>query len=85
MNRAGALLGAAAILLSVGGCKQEDPNADRPETARAFPRADRAVSAPGSNAFAPEAQRDSVNEAQQVMDMAQIAPGMTVEVMTTRW
>lgn len=78
MSRALALLGVMTILLSVGGCKKEDPDADRPETARAFPRPDRAVSAPGSNAFAPEAQRDSVNEAQQVMDMARIAPGMTV-------
>jgi SAM-dependent methyltransferase len=78
LKRAAALIGALAILLAVGGCKREDPDADRPETARAFPRPDRAVSALGANAFAPEAQRDRVNEAQQVMDMARIEPGMTV-------
>jgi len=76
--RAIALSGAMAILLSVGGCNKTDPDADRPETAREFPRPDRAVSKAGANAFAPEAQRDRVNEAQQVMDMAGIEPGMTV-------
>lgn len=78
MIRATVLLGAIAILLSAGGCDKPDPDADRPESARAFPRPDRPVSAPGANAFAPEAQRDRVNEAQQVMDMARIMPGMTV-------
>ncbi len=78
MRRGHVLFGTLAILLAVGGCKKDDPDADRPETARAFPRPDRAVSALGSNAFASEAQRDSVNEARQVMDMARIEPGMTV-------
>ena len=78
MTRRLASLVALALLLPLGGCKKADPDADRPETARAFPRPDRPVSGPGSNAFAPEAQRDSVNEAQQVMDMARIEPGMTV-------
>ncbi|MCB2049301.1 MAG: class I SAM-dependent methyltransferase [Novosphingobium sp.] len=62
----------------LGGCNKADPDADRPETAREFPRPDREVSALGDNAFSTEAQRDSVNEAQQVMDMARIQPGMTV-------
>lgn len=78
MRRGVALIGALAVMLSGGGCQREDPDADRPETAREFPRPDRPVSALGANAFAPEAQRDSVNEAQQVMDMARIEPGMTV-------
>ena len=78
MSRALTPVVALALLLVLGGCKKEDPDADRPETARAFPRPDRAVSELGSNGFAPEAQRDSVNEAQQVMDMARIEPGMTV-------
>ena len=78
MSRALTPVVALALLLVLGGCKKDDPDADRPEAARAFPRPDRAVSALGSNAFAPEAQRDSVNEAQQVMDMARIEPGMTV-------
>lgn len=78
MRRVRPLIGALAALLALAGCNREDPDADRPETARAFPRPDRPVSALGANAFAPEAQRDSVNEAQQVMDMARIEAGMTV-------
>lgn len=78
MSRAVASLVALALLSTSGGCSQPDPDADRPATARDFPRPDRPVSEPGANSFAPEAQRDSVNEAQQVMDMARIEPGMTV-------
>jgi ubiquinone/menaquinone biosynthesis C-methylase UbiE len=78
LRRGLASLVALALLIPLGSCKQADPDEDRPETAREFPRPDRPVSGPGANAFAPEAQRDSVNEAQQVMDMARIEPGMTV-------
>ncbi len=78
MTRALACLLALALVSPLAGCKNDDLDADRPETARAFPRPDRPVSGPGGNAFAPEAQRDSVNEAKQVMDMARIEPGMTV-------
>ena len=48
------------------------------ETARDFPRAERAVSELGANQFSTETQRDSVGEADKVMDLAEIAPGMTV-------
>ncbi len=78
MTRALACLLALALVSPLAGCKNDDLDADRPKTARAFPRPDRPVSGPGGNAFAPEAQRDSVNEAKQVMDMARIEPGMTV-------
>lgn len=43
-----------------------------------FPSADRPVSGLGANRFSTEDQRDSVNEAQVVMNLAQIQPGMTV-------
>ena len=74
--RLAALLMASVIVL--GGCHRTDNNAERPETAREFPRAERAVSGLGSNQFSTEVQRDSVGEAQKVMDLAEINPGMTV-------
>lgn len=67
-------------LLALGGCNggAPDKDADRTETARAFPRADRAVSTTSSSAFSTEVQRDKVNEARTVMDLAGIEPGSTV-------
>lgn len=65
-------------LLALGACDRTDKNADRPETSRAFPRAERAVSGPGSTQFSTETERDSVGEARKVMDLAEIKPGMTV-------
>ena len=66
--------------LVLAGCNPSasDKNADRPETSREFPRAQRAVSELGSNQFSTETERDSVGEAQKVMDLAEIKPGMTV-------
>ena len=70
----------ALILLGcllIAACdKQMDDS--RPLTSREFPLPDRPVSDLGSNQFAPETQRDSVGEAQRVMDLAEIQPGMTV-------
>lgn len=51
---------------------------ERSASARDFPRAYRPVSALGSNAFSTEELRDDRNEAQSVMDLAQIEPGMSV-------
>ena len=45
---------------------------------REFPLPDRPVSNLGSNQFSTETARDSVGEAQKVMDLAEIEPGMTV-------
>lgn len=71
-----ATLMAMAVL---GGCRARDASdADRPAAARAFPRADRAVSAVGANSFSTEVQRDKVNEARTVMDLAHIQAGTTV-------
>jgi ubiquinone/menaquinone biosynthesis C-methylase UbiE len=73
-------LGLLAVLLVLGGCKWVDSETDanRSETAREFPRAQRAVSELGSNQFSTEIQRDSVGEAKRVMALAEIKPGMTV-------
>ncbi|MXO74136.1 methyltransferase domain-containing protein [Altererythrobacter aerius] len=70
----------ALILAAVLGACQWAGQADesRPETAQDFPRAERPVSDLGANQFSTETQRDSVGEAQKVMDLAEIAPGMTV-------
>jgi ubiquinone/menaquinone biosynthesis C-methylase UbiE len=76
MIRAAAL--PALLLFAMGACDKADKDADRPETARQFPRAERAVSGLGSNQFSTETERDSVGEARKVMDLAEIKPGMTV-------
>ena len=81
MTAARALLAApiaAAALVLLAGCKQHDDVSDRAETARDFPRPFRPVSQAGGNSFSTEVQRDKVNEAESVMDLARIAPGMTV-------
>lgn len=69
---------AALALMAISGCDQYAGDADRPETSRQFPRADRPVSDLGANQFSTETQRDRVGEAQKVMDLAEIKPGMTV-------
>ena len=75
MRRASLLL----ALLAVAGCRfAPTDDADRPDTARDFPRAHRDVSAVSGNQFSNETQRDSVGEARKVMDLAEIRPGMTV-------
>ncbi len=71
----------AAVLLALvvlAGCKEPAIDRDRPASARAFPRADRPVSALGGNGFSTEDQRDSVGEARVVMDLAAIKAGTTV-------
>ena len=64
-------------LLALGGCRQVEDES-RPVTSRDFPRAYRPVSAVSSNAFSNEQSRDDRREAQTVMDLANIRPGMTV-------
>ena len=72
--------GAAAIAaLALAGCdsgNKEDEG--RPKTAIDFPRPDRPVSRTASNEFSTEVQRDKVNEANTVMDLAAIRKGTTV-------
>lgn len=69
---------ALAAIAALTGCDVSDAGAGPPETARDFPRPYRPVSETGSNAFSTEVQRDRLNEAQSVMDLAAIREGMTV-------
>ncbi len=62
----------------LAGCGQGGSDADRPATARDFPRAYRPVSDLGANSVSSEDQRDSRGEAQAVMDLADIRPGASV-------
>jgi len=69
---------ALAGLVLLAGCQPSDNGDDRPVTAREFPEPYRPVSKTLGNQFSTEVERDSVNEAQTVMDLAEIAKGMTV-------
>ncbi len=64
--------------LVLGGCDAFAPMPDRPDSALEFPEPDRPVSKVVSNQFSNEDARDERGEAQAVMDLANIAPGMTV-------
>ena len=78
LRRATLLLPLLAACAALTACRQEAIDADRPETAREFPRAFRPVSDLAGSAFSTEEQRDDRNEATIVMDLAQIAEGTTV-------
>jgi ubiquinone/menaquinone biosynthesis C-methylase UbiE len=78
MRILGSLVLAASLLVGLPACEQTDRDLDRPETAREFPRPYRPVSTTVSSAFSTEQARDDRNEANTVMDLAQIQPGMTV-------
>jgi len=67
----------ALVLLSLAACQKAE-DTSRPETSREFPQPHRPVSAQGSNQFSTEQDRDNLGEAATVMDLARIAPGMTV-------
>lgn len=67
-----------ALPLALAACQEARVEDGRPETARAFPVADRPVSASTGGVAGTEVQRESVNEAEVVMDLAGIEPGMTV-------
>ena len=65
--------------LALAGCEQLLPvTAERPEDALEFPEPDRPVAKVVSTQFANEDAREERNEAQVVMDLADIRPGMTV-------
>lgn len=67
------------LALSLSACDAfAPPPPDRAETAHEFPLPDRPVSKVVSNEFSNEDARDERGEAQAVMDLANIAPGMTV-------
>jgi len=62
--------------LALTGCEAVDPS--RLDSSIEFPQPDRPVSDLGANQFSTETERDSRGEAQAVMDLAEIEPGMTV-------
>ncbi len=76
MNGRMALL--AACLLLGTGCDRQAAGLLGTDDDPAFPEPDRPVSDLGANAFSTEDVRDSLGEAQKVMDLARIEPGMTV-------
>ena len=68
-----------AACAALSACERDPPaDLDRPETSREFPRAYRPVSELGKTSVSTEQARDDRNEANTVMDLANIAPGMTV-------
>ena len=68
----------SAVLLALLAASCQPADSDRPESAREFPEADRPVSDLGANEFSTETARDNRGEAETVMDLAGIKPGMTV-------
>lgn len=71
----------ACLILALAlaaGCKPTPDREGRPESAWDFPRADRPVTQTTSNAFSTEVKREQLGEAQVVMDLAAMTPGMTV-------
>jgi len=62
--------------LALAGCEEVDSS--RLDSSNQFPQPDRPVSDLGANQFSTETERDSRGEAQAVMDLAEIEPGMTV-------
>ncbi|MFZ5725866.1 MAG: class I SAM-dependent methyltransferase, partial [Pseudomonadota bacterium] len=74
-----AALAALALLPLLGGCDGPwSEDSSRIETARDFPPADRPVAPTVSTKWSTEEARDRVNEAEDVMDSADVRPGMTV-------
>lgn len=70
--------GLAALPL-LAACDQMLPmTGDAPDAASVFPRPDRPIAEVVSTQFSNEDARDERNEAQVVMDLADIRPGMTV-------
>jgi ubiquinone/menaquinone biosynthesis C-methylase UbiE len=70
---------AAGLVLVLGGCDAVMPvTAERPEDTAQFPKPDRPVAKTVSTQFADERERDERGEAQIVMELAKIRPGMTV-------
>ncbi len=67
-----------ALLLVAAGCDHRPPNAQASANSSDFPKADRPVAAIVSSRWSTEEERDRLQEADHVMDRAQITSGMTV-------
>jgi SAM-dependent methyltransferase len=68
----------AVAFALLASCKPAIKDDGRPESARAFPTPDRAVSEASGTEFSTEAARDEAGEAKKLMDWADIEPGTTV-------
>lgn len=66
------------LTLCLAGCDMLSATSSRPQTALEFPEPDRPVAKVIANQFSDEDVRDERNEAQVVMDLADIEAGMTV-------
>ncbi len=66
------------MLAGLQGCKPVQNQDGRPESALAFPAANRPVPETSGTQFSNETSRDEAGEARKVMDWAAITPGMTV-------
>lgn len=71
------LLSAALLPLALMGCDLVE-SLGQGDQARSFPKPDRPVSGLGSNEYSTEDARDERNEAESVMRLAEVAPGMRV-------
>lgn len=70
---------ALTVTAPLAGCKRiPDADADRPETALAYPPASRPVSDLAGNQWSTETARDKRGEAEEIMAAAGLEPGMTV-------
>jgi ubiquinone/menaquinone biosynthesis C-methylase UbiE len=70
-----------ALALAVAGCDAlpgQQPSNDKSVPSESFPNAKRPVSSLGASRWASEVERDRVKEADQAMDLAGVAEGMTV-------
>jgi ubiquinone/menaquinone biosynthesis C-methylase UbiE len=65
-------------ILILAGCDTGPAEQSRAESALEFPRAERPVSGAAESTFPSEDARDSLGEAQKIMDRADIDEGMTV-------
>lgn len=75
----GAFAAVLVVVLLLSGCDQLlAPGAQRADNSLEFPAPDRPVAKVVSNEFSNEDARDERGEAQVVMDLADIRPGMTV-------
>jgi len=68
----------AALVIALALCACKAGGDSRAETALQFPSAHRPVSELGANSVSTEVDRDNRNEAETVMSLAAIKPGMTV-------
>ena len=76
--KAAGLAAWCAVAIALTGCDRLAGTGDRPESALDFPAPEREVAAVVSNQFSDEDARDERGEATQVMDLADIEPGMTI-------